>query len=154
MARLKSTGQATVTVGSPKRRSELELLLRADLAAKHNVLLAEDKELAAVLEDPPLEWVGLDEFYDIREAEGETHGEVMTRIGDHCRRSGPSDWARLALTEATYGMTSDYDCVWYLLTPLMQMSYDAEPAVSLRKNGVLRIFTKTRVVAADLTLEV
>lgn len=36
----------------------------------------------------------------------------------------------------------------------MQTSYDADPAVSLRKNGVLRIFTKTRVVAADLTLEV
>lgn len=151
LARIKRVGDAPAPIQGPERRARLQAIAGNLIAEKRRLLAAAGhEELVAILDGLTPRWVDLDGYGAARGSDGAwVQAEVMSKVGDALNGGTEHALLRTALSEATYGATSSYDMVWYLLTPLLQTEYAAEPAMVLEENGVGYALTEDELVLID-----
>lgn len=152
LARIKGVGDAPPPIEGPDRQARLEAIAQEMLAEKRRIFIANGQQkLADIFAQLSVRWTDTEGYSAARaDAAGWVQGEAMSLLGDALRGAlGDASMLATALSEATYGATSSYDMVWYLLTPLLQIEYASEPAMLLRENGVTYALTETELVLVD-----
>ena len=92
-----------------------------DLVQKSTAI--DDMEILSILKN---EIKFIDDFNSVETAQlGEWHGEFTSLIMDYILdEEGPKDAKTSSLFEAYYGLTHNYHLVWYLGSPLLNISID------------------------------
>ncbi|OZG70287.1 hypothetical protein BTA51_26565 [Hahella sp. CCB-MM4] len=152
LARLKGIWGRSEPLRGMDRKPGVEKLLSQTLAEKSRLLqMISARQLVNILNNVSFKWVSQAEYSSVRDSDASwVKNEVMVMLGDIFREElGDYSLVISALMEATYGMTRDYDMVWYLLSPLMDIDYDPESVVLLRENGIEYLITETEALILD-----
>lgn len=154
LARLKGIAGKTTPIQGENRQPLLQATAEQMLTGKKRLLeKIHHQSLLAIINGLSVKWVTLDDYINLDgSSEAWVKGEMLVILGDYFRNvMGDYSVVISALMEATYGFTRDYDQVWYLLKPLIDVDYNTEPAVLLKENGIQYTVTENALVLCDFT---
>jgi hypothetical protein len=152
LARLKCLSGNSNPIKGDNRQQEIEKITRHALSEKSKLMTEiKKKDLAKIIDNVTFRWVSYQDYSTMTDHKDSwVKGEVQTLAGDYFRTAlGNYSYIIFAFMEATYGLTSDYNMVWYFLTPLMDVNYDPESDILLRENGIYYVITPDEVLLYD-----
>ncbi len=142
----------TLSLPIEKRSEHVLKYINDDVNVKKNICTNNcDGELNDILRNTKITFVDEVEFDQVKNSEGAwPNEEVMDIIGDFLRDEIVDYSEKVSvLTEAFYGLTTDYNLVWYLMTPFYGESFKNSSYFKLWCFGVEYVITDTGVYAWD-----
>lgn len=121
----------------PIDENKLVTLIKSDLSEKKKVCQKfKDFELVDIIEHAKIEFVSVEDFTSLLETDI-PDGWIIELLNDYFIENRISNEDSIyALFEAYYGLTANYQLVWFLGSPLINVEYNFNSYIELWENGL------------------